>query len=360
MLRRETRVVHGHTRAFLLAGPPVGTAPVLWLIHGIGDSSATWEGVIPMLVERGFTVVAPDLLGHGLSDKPRADYSVGGFANGVRDLMVLLGVERATLVGHSLGGGVAAQFAYQYPERVERLVLVAAGGFGAEVSPVLRLAAVPGTSVGIALSCNPLFRVPVLAACQLLARAGVLDRSDVDEVATVWEGLRDGSTRAAFLRTLRASVDVRGQCVSSRDRLYLTDRMPTLVVWGGRDPPRRAHPASEQPRGLRRSPDQLRVQHPPRDLRRGALAPPHRSRPGKSVGRHRLETLQYRGSRSQHRPGAAPLRRRTAVIALGIILLILGLVFKGASILFTFGLVLVLVGVVLNLVPMGGTRRRVW
>ncbi|MGZ6792948.1 MAG: alpha/beta fold hydrolase, partial [Mycobacteriales bacterium] len=128
-VRRETRVVHGHRRAFLLAGPTLGTASVLWLVHGIGDSSATWREVLPLLA-RTCTVVAPDLLGHGASDKPRADYSIGGFANGMRDLMVVLGVERATVVGHSLGGGVALQLAYQYPERVERLVLVAAGGLG--------------------------------------------------------------------------------------------------------------------------------------------------------------------------------------------------------------------------------------
>ncbi len=235
MLRRQTLVVHGHTRSFLTAGPPLGTAPVLWLIHGIGDSSQTWQEVVPLLAD-GYTVVAPDLLGHGASDKPRADYSVGGFANGVRDLMVLLGVERATVVGHSLGGGIAAQFAYQYPQFVERLVLVAAGGFGAEVTPVLRLAALPGTSLTIAASCSPLFRVPVLTASRVLARLGLLDPSDVEEVATVWHGLRDRSTRAAFLRTLRASVDLRGQAVSSRDRLYLTERIPTLVVWGRRDP----------------------------------------------------------------------------------------------------------------------------
>jgi pimeloyl-ACP methyl ester carboxylesterase len=234
-MRRETRVVHGHTRAYLVAGLPVGTAPVLWLIHGIGDSSATWQDVIPLLEDR-YTIIAPDLLGHGHSDKPRADYSVAGFANGMRDLMVLLGVERATIVGHSLGGGVACQFAYQYPERVERLVLVAAGGLGAEVNPVLRLLALPGAAAAIGASCNPLFRRPVLTASRVLAAGGLLDPSDVDEVATIWQGLRDRSTRSAFLRTLRTSVDVRGQALTSRDRLYLTENIPTLVIWGKRDP----------------------------------------------------------------------------------------------------------------------------
>ena len=234
-LPRSTRVIHGHKRAFVLAGPPLGTAPVVLLIHGIGDSSRTWDDVIP-LIARTRTVIAPDLLGHGESDKPRADYSVGGFANAMRDLLVVHGVERATIVGHSLGGGVALQFAYQYPERVERLVLVASGGLGAEVHPVLRLAAVPGTSAVLSISARTPVRLSVMTACRLAARAGLLDPDDVDEVGTVWKGLRDRSTRAAFLRTLRAVVDVRGQAVTSRDRLYLTAAIPTLLVWGERDP----------------------------------------------------------------------------------------------------------------------------
>jgi pimeloyl-ACP methyl ester carboxylesterase len=234
-LRRETRVIHGHKRAFLLTGPRLGTAPVLWLIHGIGDSSRTWEEVLPLLGD-GYTVVAPDLLGHGASDKPRADYSVGGFANGMRDLMIVLGVERATVVGHSLGGGVALQFAYQYPELVERLVLVASGGLGAEVHPVLRAAALPGTSALIGVSSHPMLRVPALTAAKLAARVGLLDPADVEETGYVWEALRDGSTRAAFLRTLRSVIDVRGQAVTSRDRLYLTAAIPTLLIWGARDP----------------------------------------------------------------------------------------------------------------------------
>ncbi len=234
-VRRETRVVHGYRRAYLLAGRPLGTAPVLWLIHGIGDSSRTWEGVLPLL-GTDYTIVAPDLLGHGASDKPRADYSVGGFANGMRDLMEVLGVDRATVVGHSLGGGVALQFAYQYPERVERLVLVASGGLGAEVNPVLRASALPGASYAIGLSARGPLRRTALGVARTVARTGLLDRNDVEDVAVIWEGLRDRATRTAFLRTLRAVIDVRGQAVSSRDRLYLAAKLPVLIVWGDRDP----------------------------------------------------------------------------------------------------------------------------
>jgi pimeloyl-ACP methyl ester carboxylesterase len=234
-VRRESHVVHGYRRAYLMAGPKLGTAPVLWLIHGIGDSSRTWDGVLPLLAP-DHTVVAPDLLGHGASDKPRADYSIGGFANGMRDLQMVLGIDRATIVGHSLGGGVAMQFAYQFPERVERLVLVASGGLGAEINPVLRAAALPGASYAIAASSRPVVRRTVVGLARRLTRLGILDRNDVEDVAVIWEGLRDEATRNAFLRTLRAVIDVRGQAVTSHDRLYLAADVPVLLVWGDRDP----------------------------------------------------------------------------------------------------------------------------
>jgi pimeloyl-ACP methyl ester carboxylesterase len=230
-IRRESRVVHGYRRSFLRAG----SGPVLVLVHGIGDSSETWRPVIPRLAER-WTVIAPDLLGHGQSDKPRADYSIGGFANGLRDLLVLLGIPSATLVGHSLGGGVALQFAYQYPERCARLVLVSSGGLGSEVTPLLRIASLPGAELAIVLSTLWPVRAPAAVLGRALTLLRLLDRADVDEIASVWSGLRDPATRGAFLRTLRGVVDVRGQSVTSRDRLYLAQSLPTLLVWGENDP----------------------------------------------------------------------------------------------------------------------------
>src|SRR3954452_20113310 len=133
MLERRTIELHGHPVSYRTAG----SGPLLLLIHGITSSSRTWERVLPELA-RDHTVLAPDLLGHGESAKPRGDYSLGAYASGIRDLMVALGHDRATIVGHSLGGGIAMQFAYQFPERCERLVLVASGGLGKEVSPILR------------------------------------------------------------------------------------------------------------------------------------------------------------------------------------------------------------------------------
>src|SRR5207302_2412517 len=124
------------------------------LLHGIGSDLRTWEHVIPLLVARGFRVVAPDFLGHGRSAKPRADYSLGGFANGMRDLLTLLDIDRVTVVGHSFGGGVAMQFAYQFPDRAERVMLVGSGGLGRDVHPLLRMLTVPGTAAALAFAAS--------------------------------------------------------------------------------------------------------------------------------------------------------------------------------------------------------------
>ena len=131
--------VHGHRRAYVR----MGSGPALLLLHGLACDHTTWDPVMESLA-RTHTVIAPDLLGHGQSDKPRADYSVGGYANGMRDLLTVLGIDSATVVGHSFGGGVAMQFAYQYPERTERLVLVGSGGLGPDVSPAIRAITTPG------------------------------------------------------------------------------------------------------------------------------------------------------------------------------------------------------------------------
>jgi pimeloyl-ACP methyl ester carboxylesterase len=224
------RMVHGYRRAFRVAG----SGPPLVLIHGIGDNSATWEHVIPALAKRHL-VIAPDLLGHGKSDKPRADYSVAAYANGVRDLLGVLGVQRATLVGHSLGGGVAMQFAYQFPERTERLVLVGSGGSGPEVSAVLRVLTLPGAQAVLLLLRLPWARLQVSAAVSVLRMLNTALGADAPDLLRVVDALPDATSRAAFIRTLRAVADWRGQVITMLDRCYLTQGMPTLLIWGTRD-----------------------------------------------------------------------------------------------------------------------------
>src|SRR3712207_5191093 len=215
-LPRETRVVHGHRRAFVRAGG----GPPLLLLHGIGNSAQTWAGVVARLAA-SHTVIAPDLLGHGSSDKPRGDYSIAGYANGMRDLLSVLDIEQATVVGHSLGGGIALQFAYQFPERCERLVLVGSGGLGPELSAGLRAATLPGAEVvvtGLAQVSGPL-----RSGLQMVEKVGRVTGwrriGDLAQAVDALLALKDVEARRAFLRTLRGVVDARGQAVTALDRL---------------------------------------------------------------------------------------------------------------------------------------------
>jgi pimeloyl-ACP methyl ester carboxylesterase len=222
--------IHGHKRAFVKAG----SGPALLLLHGLGCDHTTWSSVIATLSRR-YTVIAPDLLGHGRSDKPRADYSVGGYANGMRDLLTVLGIDRATVVGHSFGGGVAMQFAYQFPERTERLVLVAPGGIGREVTAIIRAISLPGFQAAMGLATMPGLLQAGKLALRSLARTGVPQVRDLDEVAEIVQHLSDPQARAAITHVVRAVVDWRGQVVTMADRAYLTHAMPMCVIWGSED-----------------------------------------------------------------------------------------------------------------------------
>lgn len=212
-----------------------GTGPVLLLVHGMAGSSKTWSCVVPLLSEQ-FTVVAPDLLGHGDSAKVRGDYSLGSHADVLRDLMNTLGHDRATLVGQSFGGGVVMQMAYQYPERCERLVLVSSGGLGREVHPLLRALTVPVAENIFPLVCNPVVRTVVERVATWLGYAGDGGTAAGREIWRSYASLADADARWAFFRTLRAVVDPGGQTVTAANRLYLAAEMPTLIVWGARDP----------------------------------------------------------------------------------------------------------------------------
>jgi pimeloyl-ACP methyl ester carboxylesterase len=228
----QFRTIHGYRRAFRIAG----SGPVILLIHGIGDNSTTWAAVQAKLAQR-FTVIAVDLLGHGQSDKPRADYSAAAYANGMRDLLSVLDIERVTVIGHSLGGGVAMQFAYQFPQQVERLVLVGTGGVTKDVNIMLRLASLPMGCEALALLRLPL----TLPALQITGRAfGLMFGStrlgrNLPDVLRILADLPEPMASSAFTRTLRAVVDWRGQTVTMLDRCYLTEFIPVQIIWGGQD-----------------------------------------------------------------------------------------------------------------------------
>ncbi len=222
--------LHGHRRAFV----KVGQGPALLLLHGLGCDHTTWEPVIDSLAKR-YTVIAPDLLGHGRSDKPRADYSLGGYANGMRDLLTVLGIDTVTVIGHSFGGGVAMQFAYQFPERTERLMLVASGGLGPEVSPAIRAVTTPGFHQLMGLLTLPGVRHAGMAGLRALSQTPFKSTRDLDEVAEIFDSFKDPRARAAIRHVVRAVVDWRGQIVTMSDRAYLTEAMPMGVIWGRDD-----------------------------------------------------------------------------------------------------------------------------
>jgi pimeloyl-ACP methyl ester carboxylesterase len=235
--------IHGHDVAYRTAGE----GPVVVLIHGIAGSSATWSRVMPSLAER-HTVVAPDLLGHGESAKPRGDYSLGAYASGVRDLLAVLGHDRASFVGHSLGGGIAMQLAYQFPERCERLVLVGSGGLGREVGTLLKVLSAPGMEYVLPLVLTRGLHDAAATVGRFVGRSGVRANSLLQEIWDSYSRLTDASAQRAFVHTIRAVIDPYGQRVSARDRLYLAAEVPTLIVWGARDrviPVAHAHVAHE-------------------------------------------------------------------------------------------------------------------
>jgi len=222
--------IHGHRRAYVKAG----NGPALLLLHGLGCTHRTWLPVLDALARR-YTVIAPDLLGHGESDKPRADYSIGAFANGMRDLLTVLGIDKVTVVGHSFGGGVAMQFAYQYPELTERLVLVASGGLGSHVSIALRAATLPGTAVAlrVAVAVTPdwLTRLGQRAGQMLPWTSG----PEIDGLADAFHSFTDRGARSAFTQTIRSALNWSGQRLDGTERLYLLAETPVLLVSGDQD-----------------------------------------------------------------------------------------------------------------------------
>ncbi len=231
----KTKALHGRSVSFVEAGE----GPVLVLIHGMGGNFENWQAAIEPLA-RNHTVIAPDLPGHGQSAPGGGDYSIGALAAGLRDLLLALDHQRATLVGHSLGGGIAMQFAYQFPEMVERLVLVSSGGLGREVSPILRAAALPGADLFISATAGVGARVGSALAGGLAA-IGLRPNADIAEVARGYASLADPKRRAAFLGTVHSVIGTGGQRVNASDRLYLAEAMPVLIVWGARDPIIPAH-----------------------------------------------------------------------------------------------------------------------
>src|SRR4051795_12091477 len=222
--------LHGHQVVYRIAG----SGPAVVLVHGMVNSSRHWQAVASRLADR-YTVIAPDLVGHGDSPTPRGDYSLGAHASVIRDLLSALGIERATMVGHSLGGGVAMVYFWQFPERVDRLALVSSGGLGPEVSPLLRTIAVAGATALVSLAASKGVTGGLERAGAALRARGSWVGPQLQAIARALRPLEGPGAREAFVHSLRAVIDGRGQRVSATDRLYLLERVPTLIARGGRD-----------------------------------------------------------------------------------------------------------------------------
>ena len=244
---RRTSTLHGLRMAYVEACPEIDPdlaephdPEVVVLVHGIAGSSSTWTSVLDALeaTDCRRILIAPDILGHGESAGIGNDYSMGAYANGLRDLLASLGHKRVTVVGHSLGGGVALQFAYQFPEMCERLVLVSSGGLGRAVSPVLRLASLPGAGIVLPLLARTgllqLGATALEAAASLPGLAG--ESVSLQEYARHVGSLVERAHQGAFVDTVRSVIGMHGQRISSTERLYLTAALPTMIVWGRRDP----------------------------------------------------------------------------------------------------------------------------
>jgi pimeloyl-ACP methyl ester carboxylesterase len=221
--------IHGHEVGFRMEGD----GPVVLLIHGIAGSSNVWRDVMPELA-RSYTVIAPDLIGHGQSAKPIGDYSLGAYASGLRDLLRVLGLTRATVVGQSFGGGVAMQLSYQHPGCCERLVLVDSGGLGREVSWLLRCMTLPASEYLMPVIFPSFVRERGNDFSRMLHRRGIR-MARMGEMWRSYASLTESVNRQSFIRTLRSVIDPGGQTVSALDRLYLAGEIPTMIVWGEDD-----------------------------------------------------------------------------------------------------------------------------
>ena len=223
--------LHGHELHYLDAG----AGPAVLLVHGLMSSSATWSSQFDRLAGR-YRVIAPDLFGHGASAKPAGDYSLSAHAATLRDLLDELQIPGATVVGHSLGGGIALQLAYLFPERVDGLVLVSSGGLGRELNPLLRAATLPGSELVLPLVASNWVHGVGDTALRWWSKVGLPSISPSSDEG--WRGLSslaDADTRRAFLATSRSVIDVHGQTVSAANRLSGMASRPAMLVWGERD-----------------------------------------------------------------------------------------------------------------------------
>jgi pimeloyl-ACP methyl ester carboxylesterase len=229
---RKTVLAGSHVIAYQEAGPPDGA--VVILLHGLASDSDTWDKALGPLADRGLRVLALDLLGHGESDKPTSDYLLSDFADSLASFLDATGVRSATLCGHSFGGAIAMFFGARHPDRVERVVLVSAGGLGREVHPVLRAAALPVAPAVLRAALGPrlrrLYRQPGLH------RALRLTPDNVTNLRRAARALGSEAGQASFFASLRGVIAPSGQRAASEEMRAFAERVPMLLIWNEGDP----------------------------------------------------------------------------------------------------------------------------
>lgn len=213
-----------------------GDGPPVVLVHGLLGSHESWAGQIERLSTK-YRVIAPDLFGHGSSDKPSGDYSLSSHAATIRDLLDHLDITSAPMVGHSLGGGIVMQAVYLFPERIDRLALVSSGGLGPEVSLLLKAATLPGSELVLPVLASDWVRKNAESVVGQLGKWGLPVRPGKSMLET-WRSFKtvaDKGSREAFLASTRAVVGPRGQTVSAKQHFEKFESLPSLLVWGGKD-----------------------------------------------------------------------------------------------------------------------------
>ena len=207
-----------------------GTKPTILLIHGYTASLYVWKTVAPMFADAGFHVIAVDLLGFGYSEKPKwFDYAIISQARILSRFMNRLGIGRATVVGSSYGGAIAAILALDYPERVEKLVLVdTVCNDNLKNHPILKLAAIPGIGEVLTPFLVDSRRFQRYRMRGTLARANHELITD-DRVESILRPLTAADAHHSLLATSRAW----SACRVEEDAH--TINQPTLIIWGEDD-----------------------------------------------------------------------------------------------------------------------------
>ncbi len=231
-ITRSSVLAGGHSLAYREAGPADG--PVVVLLHGLASDADTWDKAIDLLAERGLRVLAVDLLGHGASDKPDTDYLLVDFAESLAGFLDALDIPSATLCGHSFGGAIAMFFGTRYPERVDRVVLVSAGGLGREVHPLLRAAALRVAPAVLRVATGP--RLRRVYAHPGLHRALRLTPDNVANLRRAARALGTPEGQAAFFASVRGVIAPSGQRTASEEMRAFAEKVPMLLVWSEDDP----------------------------------------------------------------------------------------------------------------------------